>query len=59
MYWLFGGSPKTVPGFVAGAVIGGLVASVATRVDRPLLAICMIFSGMVGESIHHYFRTKS
>ncbi len=59
MYWLFGGSPKTFPGFVVGALIGGLVAFATIHIDKGLTAIIMIFSGMTGETVHHYYRTRS
>ncbi len=39
MYWLFGGTLKTIPGLVAGVVIGGLIAFYVTNVDRPFLSI--------------------
>ena len=43
MYWLFGGTLKTIPGFVAGAILGGLITFCVTHADRLFLAICMIF----------------
>jgi uncharacterized membrane protein YoaK (UPF0700 family) len=48
MYWLFGGTFKTIPGFVAGAILGGLINFYVTHADRLFLAICMIFGGADG-----------
>jgi nitric oxide reductase large subunit len=36
-----------------------LITFYVTHAARLFLAICMIFSGMVGETIHHYYRTRS
>ena len=58
MYWLFGGTPKTIPGFVVGALIGGTVSLVVTHFDKGLTTICTAFTGLVGETIHYYMRSK-
>lgn len=58
MYWLFGGSPKTIPGFLVGALIGGAVSFVLFHFDKEFAAICSVFSGMAGETLHHYMRSR-
>ena len=58
MYWLFGGTSKTIPGFLIGALIGGALCSVVIHFDKGLLAICILFSGLVGESLHYYILSR-
>jgi hypothetical protein len=51
MYWLLGGSPRTIPGFIVGALLaGGIIVAI-----EPSWWIGALFGGLVGETMHHYF----
>jgi len=57
MYWLFGGSFRTVTGFAIGATIGGVFAALNGMETGGVLLIAM-FVGLAGETVHHFLRKR-